>query len=81
MLEFRKQEECNDGDYVGALGLFSNVLDLPDSSALSLTQKDVFPKGYLIYNFPSIVKILNLVSIRVEVILELCNSLLRYSNI
>ena len=56
------------------------VLDLQDSSALlPLTQYNAFLGGYLISNFPSIVRVLNLVSIRVEVIFESCNSLLRYS--
>ena len=46
---------------------------------MPLTQYDAFPKGYLISNFPSIVRVLNLVSIRVDVIFGLCSSLLRYS--
>ena len=55
-------------------------MDLLDASALLLlTQFEAFPKGYLISNFPSIVRVLNLVSIRMGVIFELCNSLLRYS--
>ena len=45
------------------------VLDLQDSSA----------QGYLISSFPSMVKVLKLVSIRVAVKFVSCNSLLRYS--
>ena len=41
--------------------------------------QDAFPKGYLISHFLLIVKVLNLVSARVEAIFGLCNSLLRYS--
>ena len=51
------------------LGLLSNVLDL----------QDAFPKRYLISHFLLIVKVLNLVSARVEAISGLCNFLLRYS--
>ena len=46
---------------------------------MPLTQYDGIPQGYRISNFPSIVRVLNLVSIRVAVIFELYNSLLRYS--
>ena len=41
--------------------LVFQICKIPAPYLLPLTQYDAFPKGYLISNFPSIVRVLNLV--------------------